>query len=296
MTMSEGSAEAGSLEAGNGEATEGSVASASDLLSGLDRDSRNWIDANGIGDGNPAELLSGLVTKSREMESLIGRSVRLPGEDATDEDVDSFYDRVTERLRPDDPSGYSYELPDGLPEDMPYDSDFVDAWRDFSHEMKLPARISAKAHDWFMQNAASAIEGQRQHSQQVYEDMLRSSSKTLEASWGRVNSDTFNASQEYFHKAVNKLGGQDLMQELRTLGVVDEFDQIAAPNVVIALSRIGRDMFSEDQLVTGHSAGRNPFADNSKNWGEQNAIIRDDPQLARNLIKAAGKDPQTYKL
>ncbi|WP_136661711.1 hypothetical protein [Nitratireductor sp. XY-223] len=296
MTMSEGSASAGSLDAGNGEAAEGSAVLASDLLSGLDGDSRNWIDANGIGGETPQELLSGLVTKSREMESLIGRSVRLPGEDASEEDVAGFYDRVTERLRPDDPSGYEYALPEGLPEDMPYDADFVDAWRDFSHEMKLPAQVSAKAHDWFMQNAARAVEGRRQESQQFYEETLRSASKTLEENWGRPGSDAFNANQEYFSKAVNALGGDDLMHELKESGVIDPFDQITAPNLVIALSRVGRDFFTEDHMVTGQGGGKNPFADDSKNWGEQNAIIRDDPQRARNLIRAAGKDPRTYKL
>lgn len=296
MTMSEGSAPAGSLDAGNGEAAEGSAALASDLLSGLDGDSREWINANGIGGETPQELLSGLVTKSREMESLIGRSVRLPGEDASEEDVAGFYDRVTERLRPQDPSGYEYELPEGLPEDIPYDADFVDAWRDFSHTMKLPVQVSAKAHDWFMQNAAKAIEGQRQQSQQFYEDTLRSASKALEESWGRPGSDAFNANQEYFQKAVNALGGEDLMQELKESGVIDRFDQITAPNLVIALSRVGKDLFAEDHMVTGQGGGKNPFAEDSKNWGEQNAIIRDDPQHARNLIRAAGKDPRTYKL
>ncbi|WP_419911921.1 hypothetical protein [Hoeflea sp.] len=296
MTMSEASARAGSLDAGNGEAAEGSAALASDLLSGLDGDSRAWINANGIGGETPQELLSGLVTKSREMESLIGRSVRLPGEDASEEDVTGFYDRVTERLRPQDPSGYKYELPEGLPDDMAYDADFVDAWRDFSHEMKLPAQVSARAHDWFMQNAAKAFEDQRQQSQQLYEDSLRSASKTLEESWGRPGSDTFNANQEYFQKAVNALLGEDLMQELKESSVIDGFDQIMAPNLVIALSKVGRDFFTEDHMVTGQGGGKNPFADDSKNWGEQNAIIRDDPQRARNLIKAAGKDPRTYKL
>lgn len=297
MTMLEGSAaEAGSLDAGHGGAAEGSAASASDLLSGLDRDSRNWIDANGIGGESTEEILSGLVTKSREMESLIGRSVRLPGEDATDEDVAGFYDRVTERLRPQDPSGYEYTLPEGMPEDMPYDADFVDAWRQFSHEMKLPSQVSSKAHDWFMQNAAKAVEVQWQQSQRAYDDKLRAASGTLEESWGRAGSETFKANQEYFHKAVNALGGEDLMQELQGAGLIDEFEQITAPHLVMALSRIGRDHLSEDHMATGGAGGKNPFADDSKNWGEQNAIIRDDPQLARNLIRAAGKSPQTYKL
>ena len=86
------------------------------------------------------------------------------------------------------------------------------------------------------------------------------------------------------------------MRELRETGVIDGFDQITAPRIVLALSKIGQDVFSEDRMVTGAGAARNPFADDAKNWGEQNAIIRDDPQLARNLIRAAGKDPQTYKL
>ena len=296
MTMSEGSAVAGSPEAGNGEAANGSMASASDLLSGLDEDSRHWIDANGIKGDNPAEFLSGLVTKSREMESLIGRSVRLPGENASDEDVAGFYDRITERLRPKEASGYRYELPEGLPDDMPYDSDFVDAWRDFSHEMKLPVQLSAKAHDWFLDHAAKAIEGQRQENRQAYEEMLRSATDTLQDNWGKVDSQSFRTHQEYFHKAVDNLGGEALMREMRDAGLIDEADQITAPRLVMAFSKAGRDLFAEDRMVTGDRAGANPFAEDTKNWSEQNAIIRDDPQLARNLIRAAGKDPQTYKL
>ena len=296
MTMSEGSAPAGSLDAGNGEAAEGSAALASDLLSGLDGDSREWINANGIGGETPQELLSGLVTKSREMESLIGRSVRLPGEDASQEDVAGFYDRVTERLRPQDPSGYEYELPEGLPEDIPYDADFVDAWRDFSHEMKLPAQVSAKAHDWFMQNAAKAVEGQRQQAISDHQDQARATTQALVSEWGNPNSEEFKANQEYFHKAVNALGGEELMDELYSSGIIDNHDQIMMPGVVLALAKAGRDLFSEDHMVTGQGGGKNPFAEDSKNWGEQNAIIRDDPQHARNLIRAAGKDPRTYKL
>lgn len=296
MTMSEGSAEAGSPEAGNGEATNGSLASASDLLSGLDEDSRHWIDANGIKGDNPAEFLTGLVTKSREMESLIGRSVRMPGDDASDEDLAGFYDRITERLRPKDASGYQYELPEGLPEDMPYDTDFVDAWRDFSHEMKLPAQLSAKTHDWFLGHAAKAIEGQQQENRLAYEEMLRSATDTLQESWGKVDSETFRTNQEFFQKAVDNLGGEALMQEMRDAGLIDDADQITVPRLVMALSKAGRDLFAEDRMVIGERAGANPFSEDTKNWGEQNAIIRDDPQLARNLIRAAGKDPQTYKL
>jgi hypothetical protein len=185
MTMLDGSVlETGSLEAGNSGSDNGSKPSASDLFSGLDRDSRNWIDANGIKSEDPAELVSGLVTKSREMESLIGRSVRFPDRNAGEEEISRFYDSVTERLRPSDPSGYAYSLPEGLPEDMPYDSEFVDDWRQFSHEAKLPAAVSAKAHDWFLHHAAKAIEAQKSENTAFYQRLAEASTKVMEDVWG----------------------------------------------------------------------------------------------------------------
>jgi hypothetical protein len=297
MTTLDGSVlETGSLEAGNGGSDNGSKPSASDLFSGLDRDSRNWIDANGIKSGDPAEMVAGLVTKSREMESLIGRSVRFPDGDAGDEEVSRFYDRVTERLRPSVPSGYAYALPEGLPEDMPYDSDFVDAWRQFSHEARLPAAVSAKAHDWFLQHAARAIEAQKSESRAFHEQLAEASTKVVEDAWGPDGSERYAANREHFDRAVDSLGGDALMRELVETGVLDENRRVLAPRVVLALSEAGRAMFAEDQMVLGGTAGSNPFSDDTRNWEAQNAIIRDDPTLARKLIKSAGKDPQTYRL
>ncbi len=297
MTTLDGSVDAtGSLEAGNGGSNQGSTASASDLVSGLDRDSRNWINANGIDTGDPAQMLSGLVTKSREMESLIGRSVRFPGEDAGEEEISRFYDRITERLRPSDPSGYEFSLPEGLPEDLPYDSDFADAWRSFSHDTKLPASVSAKAHDWFLQHAAKAVEAQKADSKAFYERLADASTKVMEEQWGPLGSDRYAANREHFNKAVDGLGGDALMSELIETGVLDENRRVMAPRVVLALAQAGRAMFAEDRLELGSHAGSNPFSDDTKNWDEQNSIIRDDPTLARRLIRSAGKDPQTYRL
>lgn len=86
------------------------------------------------------------------------------------------------------------------------------------------------------------------------------------------------------------------MRELVETGVLDENRRVLAPRVVLALSEAGRAMFAEDQMVLGGTAGSNPFSDDTRNWEAQNAIIRDDPTLARKLIKSAGKDPQTYRL
>jgi len=297
MTTLDGSAtDAGSLDAAEGGSDTGSNPSASNFLSGLDRDSREWINANGISDDDPAEMFSGLITKSREMESLIGRSVRFPAEDASAEEVDTFYDRLTARLRPEDAAGYEYSLPEGLPQDMPYDSEFADAWRQFSHDAKLPAHVSAKAHDWFLQHAATAIQARQSENNALFERLAEDSTKAIEEAWGPQGSRRYATNREHFSKAIDGLGGETLMSELVDAGVIDENQRVLAPRIVMALAKAGEAMFAEDQLVSGGAASRNPFSDESRNWDDQNSIIRDDPTLARQLIQSAGKDPKIYRL
>jgi hypothetical protein len=179
---------------------------------------------------------------------------------------------------------------------MPYDSEFVDDWRQFSHEAKLPAAVSAKAHDWFLHHAAKAIEAQKSENTAFYQRLAEASTKVMEDVWGQTGSERYATNREHFNRAVDGLGGEALMRELVETGVLDENRRVLAPRVVLALSEAGRAMFAEDQMVLGGNAGRNPFSDDSRNWDEQNTIIRDDPTRARQLIRSAGKDPQTYRL
>ncbi|MEX3008354.1 hypothetical protein [Hoeflea sp. TYP-13] len=296
MTQPNGSADTGSPEGGNGNGGEGSNANVSEFLSGLDEGSRGWIEANGIKADDPAALLSGVVTKSREMESLIGSSIKVPGKDASAEDVQSFYDKATERLLPKEANGYEYTVPENMPENVPYDSEFADAWREFSFESKLPPALSAKAHDWFVENAVKAQEANKAATDEAYEGIVLKASEAIKAEWGAPDSETHKTGMEHFHKAIQGLGGDALKAELQELGAIDEHNQVVAPNIILALSKVGKQLFAEDSLITGEHADKNPFADDTKDWGKQNAIIRDDPNLAKQLIKAAGKDPKTYRL
>lgn len=199
MTMQEESgATPGSSDAGNDGAGEGSnAASSTDYFSGLDEGSQKWINDNGISKDDPKAMLSGVVTKSREMEKLIGGSLKVPGEDATPEDLQAFYDKATEKLVPADAAGYEYELPEGVPEDMPYDSDFADQFKAFSHEAKMPANVSKQTHDWFVKEMAGAVAAQREADTVAHTGAVKAATKALEAEWGGTDTDEHKAAQEH---------------------------------------------------------------------------------------------------
>lgn len=294
MTTLEGSVESGSPEAGNGGAGEGStVTSSNDYLSGLDEGSREWITNNGIKTDNPAELLSGVVTKSREMESLIGKSLRLPGEDATPEDLNKFYDKATERLRPQEASGYEFTVPEEMPEDLPYNSEFADEWRQFSFDAKLPKNVSSEVHDWFVTKSIEQVQAQQEAHIADLTNRATESSKVISEDWGQEGTEGYNAKQEFFFKAAEGLG---ILDSLKSNGILDEHNQVLDGKMVVALSKVGEAMFAEDTLVGGDNrlVGGNPFADDTKNYTKQSELIKSDPELAQRLIKQAGKDPARY--
>lgn len=294
MTTLDVSADAGSTPAGNGDVQEGSSPSPStDIMSGLDAGSREWITNNGIKTDDPAAMLSGLVTKSREMESLIGRSVRLPGEDATDEDYAGFYDKVTERLRPQEASGYEFDVPETMPENVPYDSEFADEFRAFAHEVKLPKSVAKQAHDWWVSKAVEKAKANQEAYLTEYTERVTSATKAIGEAWGPEGSEGYKAKQELFFKAAKGLG---ILDEL-TGTVIDDNNQVVNPKMVIALSKVGEAMFAEDSLVEGGDVfASNPFANDTVNRTKQDEIVRKDPEKAKRLIKMAGKDPQTWRL
>lgn len=295
MTTLDVSGDPGSTPAGNGDGGDGSnPPSSTDIMSGLDQGSRDWITNNGIKTDDPAAMLSGVVTKSREMESLIGKSLRLPGEDAKPEDLDAFYDKATERLRPQEASGYDFAPPEDMPEDVPYNSEFADQFRQFAFDAKIPKFVANKTHDWFVQMAVESQKAQAKEHLESYTKQVTDASAEVATAWGPQGSEKFKTEQEYFYKGAKGLG---ILDDLKSLGVIDDQNQIAFAKPVIALAKVGRAMFGEDTLETGESfVGANPFADDTKSWSKQDEIVRKDPDLARRLIKQAGKDPATWRL
>lgn len=291
-TLDNGSVETGSPEVSNIAADNGSsAANDANPFDGLqDEGSREWVAKSGVKD------IDSLVKNAREAEKLIGRSVQMPGDDASDEDWTAFYEKVNQRVLPKDASGYEFKLPDGVPETMPYDSGFAEQFRGFVHENKVPPHVASALHDWFVSKSAEQYSG----GMAEREKQATSATSYLEkdAGWGEAGSPTHKEASEYFFKFVNANGGDDLMSELVSAGVIDEHKQVFMPRVIAALSKAGKMTMAEDKLETGGNSAlsRNPFADETSDWGARQKILTSDPQTAKRLIVEAGKNPAVYGL
>ena len=64
------------------------------------------------------------------------------------------------------------------------------------------------------------------------------------------------------------------------------------------LARAGRALFYEAPpgASGGAASSNNPFKDGSFNLTDQMRLIRQDPETARRLIIAAGRDPADFRL
>lgn len=281
-------AEQGTPADSNPSAENGSNGGSGDPFAGLsDEGTREWVTKLGVKD------IDSLANMAFEREKRLQKSVQLPADDAPAEEWDKFYSKVNERLAPKDTEGYAFQLPEGIPENMPYDENFAKEFKAFAHENKLPTKVAAQLHDWFVSKSGSAFAAGLESREQ----QAGNATKALNEAWGEPDSQGFKEAQEYFFKFVDGNGGDDLLQELQQAGVIDEHKQVFLPKTVIALAKAGRAQFGEDSLVTdGRTSGKNPFAKETSDWGERQRLIKEDPSLAKRLIEQAGLDPAPYGL
>lgn len=282
----------GSPDGGN---PEGAIVSASDgsnvdtqtnPFSGLTPDNQEWITAKGFKDIDT-------FTKSyRELESKSGNSLSLPGKDAGQEDWDKFYSKVNERVVPKDASGYEFKLPEGLPENLPYDEDFATEFKSFALESSLPPQVAGKVHDFYVQKVAALTTAQAEAAKTALEDKASNAADVIGKEWGKEGTDKFRENSDNFAKAADGLGIKD---ELIAAGIITENDEVLMPKIVMALSKVGAsNMFSEDTLVRGGqeptvNVFKDPEEGQERDWAARNQLIQKAKQLPES-------DPERVKI
>ncbi len=104
---------------------------------------------NGAGEGERPfgkfETSEALLEGYTQLEAFQGSSVRIPGEDATPEDIEKF----NAKMRPETAEGYALAAPEGLPEGMTYDTGFAGKFAEVAHTQGLSARQVAGLHEWW---------------------------------------------------------------------------------------------------------------------------------------------------
>lgn len=263
----------------------GSNGDGGDWLAGLSEENRSLVEAKKW-DGDPNALVKGY----RELESHAKSALVPPGDDASPDDWSAFYDRLG---RPEKPEGYEFRLPEGVPEDMPYDDTLKAQFQTWAHESGLTPKQAAMMHDFYVQQAG-----------QTYTDAVEWTGAKVTAAhdalvkvWGDPETEGHKRNVELAGRAIRQLGGDALQSELTQFGFMTERGEVTSALITQMFAKIGEQLYVEDAVYAGPTASVNPFADGPHhNLTEQGKILRSDPKRAKALIQAAGQDPALYRL
>ena len=256
-----------------------------DWLAGLSEENRSLVEAKKW-DQDPNTLVKGY----RELEAHAKTALVPPKEDASPEDWDAFHAKLG---RPDTPDGYEFKLPDGVPENMPYDDTFKTQFQNWAHEAGLTSKQAAIVHDRYLQEAANSytkmVEDTAQQVTSAHDELVKK--------WGDKESPGYQRNVELAQRAIRQLGGDELRGELTRFGFLTQRGEVASAKITQMLASIGEQLFSEDTIYAGPTSAVNPFAEGPHhNLTEQGKILRSDPKRAKALIIAAGQDPTLYRL
>lgn len=237
-------------------ANDGSPAGgATDFLAGLrNAESRQWVESKGY------KALDPLVESARhadrlqtEYNELKAKALTPPAADAGPEEWQAFHARLG---RPQTAEGYEFRMPQGLPEGFAYDSDSAGAYRSWAHEAGLTPRQAQSLHDRFVQHQA----GQQSTYVQAIVERGEAAQAALTKAWGDRNSQAFRQNVEFADRFIRQNGGEALIGELKSNGLLSPDGYVLSPALAQAMARAGRALYAEDQFATGGVAAQSRSA------------------------------------
>lgn len=289
MTEPDGSAletAAGNPEAGSHAAPDGSADGvAPNARPGGLQPEDNRAKANAKG-RTPAE---DAVQSHDNPESQPGRSIVPPSPDDPPERWEAFYRAGG---RPDHPDGYEFRMPAELPSDFAYEDGLASQFRDWAHGTGLNPRQAQELHDRFVRYQAGLYSEYRDNREQAAGD----AHERLVRRWGSPEGERFRRNVELANRAIRNLGGDALVHALKMGNLVNDDGAIANDALAIALARAGEALFAEDTLTGSGDEQANPWRGDSEHLGLQGQYLRQDPERARAMIRAAGLTPSSFGL
>lgn len=290
----EGAGKADTQNAGDGGAGDGggsADAGAGTAFAALDEDTRGWLQTKGL------TGVDALAKSARESEKLLGSMVKLPGKDATPEEREAFLNKLG---RPEKVDGYQFTPPKDLPEGLPYDGDRAKAFAGVAHKLGITQEQAVGLHDWFMADSVNAFQGMGEAQKAAMQQRGTAATEALVKEWGPLDGETAQANFEIADKVFTQVpGGQDFLNELKTLGVVGPNKEILSVPIAKMLAAIGTALYTEDGVLRGKTdVIGNPFDDKGASFNLTAAmkIAKEDPDRARSLITAAGSKPDAWGL
>lgn len=255
-----------------------------------DADSRTWLEKAGIND------VETLAKRARETEKHVGSSIRVPGKDATDEERETFLNKLG---RPEKPEGYEFSPPKDLPEDIPYDGERASAFAAEAHKLGLTKDQAASLHDWFIGNTVADFNGLQEQAGAQTAEAAKAETEKLTKLWGPLTGDQMKTNLSFADRALRDVGGEDVRAELQRVGLIGkEGNMILSAPIAVMMAKVGRSLYKEDDVLRGDATLLdNPFEDGKAfNVTKQMIMIKKDRDTALGMIASAGKKPSDFGL
>lgn len=227
---------------------------------------------------------------------------------SVDEAVKSYQNLETELSKrskeagpkpPEKPEQYEFKKPEKLADGLDYSDKFVSWLKKAAHKAGLSNESASAMHDALLEYGAQMVSEQRQAMQEALQEAVTKATKELTQDWGDMESPKFQRNLELAKRAI-RMADPNLKTALKEIGAVTEIDgKLTITNATLfkALARMGEGMYAEDKTFGDPTAGgRNPFDDKTFDLAMQGRLVKEDPERAIALIKAAGKEAKYRSL
>lgn len=282
----------GSDDQGQGEA-QGVAFDPAKAYAELDADSRAWLQKNDPLFKDPKAL----AKHAFNQEKLIGSSIRVPGDDATDEEKAAFLDKLG---RPKTPADYKLEPPKNLPKELPYDTEFAKAASAKAHELGLSQAQLAGLHDLFVSYQVESFGKLSTQRTEQFKERAQKETEKLVKLWGPLDGEQAQAQLEIADRVFTQTkGGDEFLGALKDAGLVGPNKEILDSRIAPFIASLGSALYVEDGVLRGRADEvGNPFAEGTESFNLTTAmkIAKEDPDRARSLIRAAGKKLSDFGL
>lgn len=268
-------------------ADNGSAAGADTPFSGLqDEGARKWVETKGY------KTVADVVTAAHSLETKLGTAFTAPSADAPKEEWDKFWTKLPEDRRPiASPDKIEFKRPESLPENVPYSAELATASKTWMHEAELNPKQAQVVHDKFVGYMAEQAQAQQVAVAKSVED----THDALVKEWGPQDSEGFKTKLELANRAMKKLG---LVDAYKAKGILLPDGALTDNQIAIAFSAIGEAMFKEDSIGADPApGGANPFkkdANGNRNMTEISALVKRDPERARQMAREVGENPDSW--
>lgn len=176
--------------------------------------------------------VAALAKSYREAVKMIGGSIRIPGPNATPEEVAAFRAKLGV---PESPEGYRMDAP---PEVAPLlDGEVLDRFKQAAHRLGVPATAVEGLWRWYLGELRAQQRGVAQMTKQV--------AAQLREEWGDA---LFERNVALAQRTVREFGGEELIEFLDATGLGNH------PGLVKLFARVGH-LLAEDGHVPGDVEG-----------------------------------------